>query len=103
MPKGVEDVHFDDFKPYLAPPDGLAIPCWYFRPQSSLPETDEYVVDKIVDHRVEKEVHYWRVRWKGYGPEEDTWEPASNFVEFIQQDWKEWNRKHNISIPVDSL
>ena len=53
MPKGVEDVHSDDFKPYLAPPDGKAIPQWYFKPQPALPENDECVVEKIVDYRVE--------------------------------------------------
>jgi Chromo (CHRromatin Organisation MOdifier) domain len=100
---GTEDVHIDDFKPYLTPPSGRAIPCHYFKPRSALPETDDFVVDKILGHKVDKGVHYWRVRWKGYGPEEDSWEPASSFVGFIQQDWKKWNREHNIDFSITSI
>jgi hypothetical protein len=103
LPNGVQDVHSDDFKPYFCPPDGKAIPFLYYKPRPRLPESDDYVVDKILDHKVDKGVHYWKVRWKGYGPEEDTWEPASSFVGFIQQDWKLWNKEHNINVPIQNL
>jgi transposase InsO family protein len=103
LPSGVEDVHMDDFKPYLSPPDGKAIPCLYFKPRSKLPETDDFVVHKILDHKVEKGVHFWKVRWKGYGAEEDTWEPASSFVGYVQQDWKLWNKAHNVQVPLQAL
>ena len=88
LPTGIEDVHMDDFKPYLTPPEGTAIPFMHLQPRSRLPETDDYVVDEILGHKVEKGIHYWRVRWKGNGPEEGTWEPASSFVGFVQQDWR---------------
>ena len=35
----------------------------------------EYEVDKILDQDGDR---YYKVRWKGYGPEEDTWEPIEN-------------------------
>jgi hypothetical protein len=39
---------------------------------------EEYKVEKIINSRkVGWKVEYW-VRWKGYGPEEDTWEPWEN-------------------------
>jgi hypothetical protein len=103
LPHGVEDAHMDSFKPYLTPPNGVSIPFHYFKPKAVLPESDEYVVEKNVGHKVEKGVHYWKVRWKGYGPEEDSWEPASSFIGFVQQDWKKYNRDHNIVVPVNDF
>jgi len=103
LPSGVEDFHMDCFKPYLSAPDGKAIPCHYFKPRPKLPESDDFVVQKILAHKIDRGVHYWKVRWKGYGPEEDSWEPASSFVGYIQQDWKLWNKNHGISFPVTDL
>ncbi|GAB1527974.1 hypothetical protein RhiTH_011163 [Rhizoctonia solani] len=39
---------------------------------------EEYEVDKFVDWAAEDEVWMYRVRWKGYAPHEDTWEPAKD-------------------------
>ena len=55
----------DILKPYVTPPSGKAIPFNYFKPRNKLPETDEYVVDKILDYTIEKGQHLWKVRWKG--------------------------------------
>ena len=40
----------------------------------------EYVVDKILAHRMINGAMHYRVRWLGYGPELDTWEPAKSFL-----------------------
>ena len=40
---------------------------------------DMYIVDRIVDHKVMKGEMRYRVRWLGYAPSEDTWEPRSSF------------------------
>jgi hypothetical protein len=39
----------------------------------------EYEVDHIVDHRRMGDILEFLVRWKGYKPCDDTWEPESNF------------------------
>ncbi len=47
------------------------------------PEQEQYVIDRIVDHRMKKSgSKEYKVQWKGYDEDEDTWEPA----EVIEQD-----------------
>ena len=38
----------------------------------------EYELDKIVADRIRKGKQEFKVRWKGYSAEDDTWEPYSN-------------------------
>ena len=51
---------------------------------------EEYVMDEIVDFKVNKSrrnryakygENLYKVRWHGFGPEEDTWEPTHHFRE----------------------
>ena len=40
-------------------------------------ELEEFVVERIVSHRKDDSGRmYLRIRWFGYGPEADTWEPV---------------------------
>ncbi|KAM0881728.1 hypothetical protein ACQ4PT_032774 [Festuca glaucescens] len=63
---------------------------------------DEFVVEKLLEicygGSGRKNGVYFKVQWKGYGPEEDTWEPIENLSdcplkikEFVQE-----GHKHNI-------
>ena len=40
--------------------------------------SDMYVIEKIVDHRNINNVFEFKIRWEGYGEEDDTWEPSIN-------------------------
>ncbi|XP_047096148.1 DNA (cytosine-5)-methyltransferase 1-like [Lolium rigidum] len=59
-------------------------------------EKDEFVVDKLTEicygGADRKSCIYFKVQWKGFGPEEDTWEPIENLcdcplkiMEFVQE------------------
>lgn len=39
---------------------------------------DVYEVEKLLDHKMEKGVRYYLVRWMGYSEQFDTWEKESN-------------------------
>ncbi|XP_067299754.1 M-phase phosphoprotein 8 isoform X2 [Pseudorasbora parva] len=41
-------------------------------------EEDVYEVERIIDMRMEEGVVLYRVRWKNYSSEEDTWEPEAH-------------------------
>jgi hypothetical protein len=41
-------------------------------------DTDEFVVDHIVEHKLTDTGHLWRVRWADYSDADDTWEPFEN-------------------------
>ena len=48
-------------------------------PPEILDNEEEYEVDHIVRHKQNNRRQLlFLIRWKGYGPEDDTWEPASN-------------------------
>jgi hypothetical protein len=53
-------------------------------------ESDEYVVERIIDHADEPSgERLFRVRWYGYGEDEDTWEQEGGIPrQFIRRYWR---------------
>lgn len=49
-------------------------------------EPKQYVIQKLIKKRIVKKKVEYLVKWKGFGDEESTWEPASNIPKhFIQE------------------
>ena len=89
VPDGACELHGEDLKTYYPPKGKNGVPYHFYCPESTTPEKDTYVLEKIVEHRTDRRSGkiQWRCRWKGYGPEEDTWQFAEDFVHGFQRDW----------------
>ena len=46
----------------------------------SNPPLDIFYVEDIIDSRTHNGKQEYKIRWKGYGPADDTWEPTSNLT-----------------------
>lgn len=60
------------------------------------PCDDLYMVDRIVAHnKIAPGTYEYQVRWEGYTPDDDTWEPESSFtnVQTIHDYWKRLGEK----------
>ena len=60
-------------------------------------EQDDYTVKKILAQRPNASAPggmEFKVRWRGYGPSHDTWEPVSSFVPRINNPFMDYIRKH---------
>jgi hypothetical protein len=58
-------------------------------------------VDKLVDWEAEDGIWKYRVRWEGYGPLDDTWEPASKLLHLEDQLQEFYTNYPNMPKPDD--
>lgn len=67
--------HVSLLKPYVPDtyPDRVVPPA----PPVDVQGNDEYEVGEVLDSRVHRRRLQYLIRWKGYGPQDDTWEPSS--------------------------
>ena len=49
-------------------------------PPDIIDDEPEYTVEKVLDSRLFRRKLQFKVRWKGYGPEDDSWEPEENLA-----------------------
>lgn len=68
-------------------------------------ENGEYEVEAIVDHKKEKGKSVYRIRWKGYGPGEDTWLPANELSckDLLKKYKKKLERENKDVYTVESI
>ena len=58
---------------------------------------DVFAVDRILGQKIIDNVTKFRVRWEGYPPAEDTWEPADNIADIVLNEWKKKKRMSGIA------
>ena len=68
-----------------------------FRPPPVVPEDNQYLVEALLDKRVSRRRVEYLVRWKGYGPEEDMWRPASDIEQSLIN---EYEASHHGQLPT---
>jgi hypothetical protein len=68
--------NLDHLKPYKESPAELGSHTTMADTREHKPVTEEYEVERIVGDRYDKrrKTRMWLVRWKGYGPQFDTWQ-----------------------------
>ena len=69
-------------------------------------EQDDYTVEKILAQRPNASAPRgleFKVRWRGYGPSHDTWEPVSSFVPRIDTPFMDYICKHKTKLHVWDL
>ncbi|XP_075975624.1 suppressor of variegation 3-9 [Anticarsia gemmatalis] len=60
-----------DFEPDVAPPASK-------KQKRSKQETDEFIIEKILDYKYTGGKEYFFIKWKGWNDSENTWEPIEN-------------------------
>jgi transposase InsO family protein len=86
-------VHVQRLKPAIARPKDLQPNTTTSTPTTTAPEEEapladgEYMVDKLVDRRLAAsgKSYEYRVRWVGFGPDDDTWEPLKNLYPAVKK------------------
>ncbi|CAB4428686.1 unnamed protein product [Rhizophagus irregularis] len=78
----------------------------YIEEKENSDSEDEYVVEKIIDHRKLKGVTQYYLKWKGYPEDDNTWENESDMFakELIEKYWKkiEKSNKQSVESPEES-
>ena len=81
-----QEAHRSQLRPHVEDEyNGNPYPLYYF--SGKAPEVDqilapdEHVVESVIKHGFDKQRELkLQIRWQGYGPGDDTWEPASHVV-----------------------
>jgi transposase InsO family protein len=65
-------------------------------------ESSVFIVDDILDHRVSNGGLEYKVRWKGFSAEDDSWEPYSSFYD-VQVIYDYWRHQDEAAVGPNDL
>ena len=94
--------HVSQLKLYLEEVTGESMPLHFFKRGSGELELapDEWVVDKIIGHRLIKGKFQFLTQWEGYDKSEATWEPVDHFIHRYSTDLPKYCKRHNLPINI---
>ena len=104
-PNGERHATVEDLREYPEIGGKRAKQLFYVRPHRKEVENDEFVVDNIKAHRFNKRANRleFRVRWKGFGARDDTWEPLRRFFPMVQSDAQKYLKEKFSEIRISDL
>ncbi|QRW24393.1 Transposon Tf2-7 polyprotein [Rhizoctonia solani] len=72
-------------------PDTLKIHDVFYVGLLSKKGEEEYKVEQIIDSKKQQGRWFYLIKWKGYGPEDNSWEPKE-LLEHSQEEIKRFNQ-----------
>ena len=88
-------------KHYVPYKDDKKVPLHYYTDREGLIETDEDVVERVLEDRVVRGKRQWRVNVRGF-PEPE-WHYAGSFLHNINGTWARYNRRKGIDVSLSDL
>ena len=77
------------------------MPLHYYTDREGLIETDDYVVERVLEDRVVRGKRQWRVKFRVF-PEPE-WHYAGSFLHNINDAWARYNRRKGIDVSLSDL
>ena len=92
-------------QPYMPSSLNEQAPLHYHTDQGFLVETDTYIVEHIRDHRKTGRGKNQRLEWevKNRGYPDYELQPASSFMNNVNDVWLKYNKKHNVEVSIKDL
>ena len=74
--RGEEVIPTIRMKPFLGRLNGTKVPLHYYREREEMVDSEKYILEQVLKHRVRKGTHEWLVKYRGY-PEPE-WQPVTS-------------------------
>ena len=88
-------------KPYVPYKDEKKVPLHYYTDGEGLIETNDYVVERVLEDRVVRGKRRWRVKLRrSLKPE---WRYAGSFLHNINDTWARYNRRKGVDVSLSDL
>ena len=88
-------------KPFLERLRGTKVPLHYYTEREEMVDSEKYILEKVLKHRVRKGKHEWLVKYRGY-PEPE-WQPVTSFLHDINSYWLAFNARKGVDIKLSDV